>query len=886
MMAFDLREAIANRLRFERDVGVGALENAAMLGSGMVAEPFAGIAGLGAGAAEILRGRRKNAGQAARETVEGVRERMTFQPRSDVGQRGAANIGRAVESVAEPLDAYVSGAIGERSPALGAGLLAAANVIGPKGAPRGAKPRFDPGSPQQLIPGVEPISVADALRAHRGRMTQALEDADFIDPDTNLRYDYRRAGTNPSGGRWQVSQERLGENAPEGVKANMAVTGAPHRPGSFDDFMVRDWEPDARESYEQATQRMREQGGHAPAQRLLETRDRLRAMEGEEAELNTLAGREEIAQGTAQLRALRDARVRMPDDASLDAIAEKDAAIYAALRAKPVEGAEGIWRSTDPAGTPIYEAPGGGRVAAAGAEDYPELAQRFEDLDRARAGAVQSRREARDVSEFLRGDEPPAPVAPEWVNRLEAEAPGREGTLMQGRGEDLPASREWWHEKLGVIDPKDPNAMLRGSVSEFLRNAPDNPALFEYGGKLSPAEEIIADRGGREGMARVFSERSGKPIKVREEESYGESDEPYKIEREKEHGSGEVMRDRYGDYKTAEYEAGTHMRKQDTGEKKYETQQAELQGPIQPGAENAYRWAADAPWRLMGEKKKPVLASGGEMKIDESGEPVYAKSEGGEPMRDERGRVKVETLENPDYSESEAGVTGRIEVPGEGYLTYTQPEGEPMSISAMEGSAGGKKGEGGTAGGVMYQTLFADASRQGNQIGVDSLTDANSLRILSNALTNYARMGTNPRDVTRTQSGYAKRAFGYAEGPEIWRAEASEARRRIALHGGDPDKLQFDGGGFVLDGKPVGAKEIYSQLETLSPEFKQSKVGTKTVMRMAFWDWLKSASPEDAKRVAQTWSKDKSGPLFSIAAAVAGGALLSDDNNDNPDGGT
>jgi hypothetical protein len=73
---------------------VGALENVGALVSGALAEPIAGLAGIGA----LLPG-----GQTPTEAIESTRESLTFQPRTEVGQAQQQAIGEALQPVGEAI---------------------------------------------------------------------------------------------------------------------------------------------------------------------------------------------------------------------------------------------------------------------------------------------------------------------------------------------------------------------------------------------------------------------------------------------------------------------------------------------------------------------------------------------------------------------------------------------------------------------------------------------------------------------------------------------------------------------------------------------------------------------------------------------------------------
>lgn len=118
-------------LRSLREAKAGVGEVGASLGSGMLAAPVAGVAGL----MGLARGRGLEG--ASRDIAE-MQHALTYEPRSDIGQRGLHNVGAALEPILSKLRENIADPVGEVSPAAGAMLLGAANVIGPKG----AKPRL------------------------------------------------------------------------------------------------------------------------------------------------------------------------------------------------------------------------------------------------------------------------------------------------------------------------------------------------------------------------------------------------------------------------------------------------------------------------------------------------------------------------------------------------------------------------------------------------------------------------------------------------------------------------------------------------------------------------------------------------------------------------
>ncbi len=412
---------------------------------------------------------------------------------------------------------------------------------------------------------------------------------------------------------------------------------------------------------------------------------------------------------------------------------------------------------------------------------------------------------------------------------------------------------------LAEVLRRDPSTDPHASVEAFLKAAQAEPSLLTYGTMPTDA------RPGLHGMAEAFSKRSGKPIDVEETGGdYYDDDVPYKIEVAKTHGRGEVMRDRYGDYKQDEktHSRGDYPMYDESGEVKFN----EVKGPPVEGEDKV---------------RAKRVALGGEPKRDSYGDQKYeyVKSRGGEPKLDERGNQKYYEKKNPDYYDREpeseglrlSSGSGSIDIEGYG-------SGGPASVGAMNASDGGRG-----VGSLLYQTLLADASRSGNKIGANSLTGDNALRLLNNTLANYARTGDNPRNVTNTASGNRPRARGYATGPEIWEALTGEADARVDRRGGDPSRLQFNGTSFMVDGKPVAYDDIKGMTEDLSPEFRSTLVGPKTLMQAAVYKWLERATPEEAAGAAGEWKNTVKGPIFGkarvdmlggLAAGTGGAAAL------------
>lgn len=449
----------------------------------------------------------------------------------------------------------------------------------------------------------------------------------------------------------------------------------------------------------------------------------------------------------------------------------------------------------------------------------------------------ETRRLLRALSEHDRAMTPEAPDKPQWARDLT-----RDPTDL--RGGTRPAGPGAWQREPGLQAPIPP------SVEAFLRAIRDDDAAFQYGAMPRDAYDI-------EDFADAFGRRTGRRIDVDYE---GDSDEPYKIEREKEHGRGEVMRDRWGEYKQEEktHDPGDFPMYDESGDVKM----IEAKGPTK-------------------DPDEPLMVK----RVAEGGEPVreggryggsqkyrFIKSEGGEPMRDERGDIKYEEVENPDYRGGDDALylrSGRDEI-----KVSDWESGEP-TVYAMDA---------GDSGALLYQTLLAHASKAGKEIGSSGLTGDNAFRLLSNTLANYARTGTNPRNVSGTASGERQPARGFASGPEIWRAESGEADARIRNSGGDPDALRFTGEGFTdASGAPLTPEAIRTDLERFSPAVERTKVGPKSAMRSAVFKWLEQATPEQAEAAARNWGK-VGGPLFGVAGMAALlNAMRDDAQQDNAD---
>lgn len=127
----------------EGDAVSAVLEPAAAIASGIVAEPIAGLAGIGATVADDA--------EAGAEAVASTREALTFQPRTTRGQEGLAAVSEAIEPVAQA----VQGAeqfLGDVGAEIGGPVGGAIGATIPTAALTALGVRKTPGKPSKIDP--------------------------------------------------------------------------------------------------------------------------------------------------------------------------------------------------------------------------------------------------------------------------------------------------------------------------------------------------------------------------------------------------------------------------------------------------------------------------------------------------------------------------------------------------------------------------------------------------------------------------------------------------------------------------------------------------------------------------------------------------------------
>ena len=163
---------------------IGIPEAGATMASGTLAEPIAGLAGLGAGAINLIPG--VDVGNPG-EVVERTQEALTYQPRSESGKKAIGAVGSALDPVAEGLE-WAEQTLGEGTQDLtGSALLAAAaatiptailEMLGVGLAKGGAKAAVRSGAVSEGIEKAAVRSDAVSESVKKADIRQAIKDGD------------------------------------------------------------------------------------------------------------------------------------------------------------------------------------------------------------------------------------------------------------------------------------------------------------------------------------------------------------------------------------------------------------------------------------------------------------------------------------------------------------------------------------------------------------------------------------------------------------------------------------------------------------------------------------------------------------------------------------
>jgi len=827
---------------------LGGLEILGSIGSSMAGQAVGGLRGL----ATLATG---GGLDKAVDDIKGTEEALTYEPKSEGGKAGLAAIGKVIEPVNEYVRAHVADPIGEVSPAAGAAVLASSAILpGPKGlkgaaggvrkaakAGRAAgEAEVAGGAAERAVgrsAGSEPLAGSTAdLQQQRAEALRAGDAGEFgpssgVALKARLRAvgDAQRAyaadGSPANGTALAEAQAALRGHRERRTAQHTHTTGEPIMAEA-----TGDWTPEPEplfpppNSWTPAEQQRGSSIGLAALDRWLAANDR-----GQHIPDNVRNELYSRAQDVA-IRSMREGA----------AMGEAAAAADRALsQMHTPTGLQMDWGTLPDERQPL-------RLAGV---DYSHL-------DAARSALR---------ADALRNQKSLLPnVDPGWEHQtlipgLSPLSP-REGALMAAR-------------RLGIktreLRRGDPS-MNRAAVEAFFEGGRDNPEMFQYG--VDPVRTgELSKHASLEDFADVYNSRTNADINIHREG--GEPDyDSIDVDVEPEvmyHGRGEAYRDSSGEYvmKKKKHEAGDVPVYDERGNVKKEVIGFnEDEGP----------------------KKQKYVAEGGEIMREGGrygGSPKlrFAKTTRSNrtPKKNDRGEIKYDSDYDPDayqqrYEDAmdearsnaeSSDEVARMRAQGGGAIDVNYPEGGDVSVYA-----GNNKGKFGS---LLYQTLLNHAAHSGYEIGGGGLTDINALRILSNANSNYARTGKNPRGLSGTNSGdlppYRQGAYRaheeYAKGPEIWRSESDEALKRAQGRGGAPERMAFDPElGFTLDGAPASPDQLKAAFESMSPGVKHTGVGMKTLMRSAVFDWVRDATPEQAAQVAKAWGK-KHGPLFGVAGA-------------------
>jgi hypothetical protein len=182
---------------------------------------------------------------------------------------------------------------------------------------------------------------------------------------------------------------------------------------------------------------------------------------------------------------------------------------------------------------------------------------------------------------------------------------------------------------------------------------------------------------------------------------------------------------------------------------------------------------------------------------------------------------------------------------GTGSLQVLDANTQPV-IRSLDAQSSGKPDGGGKQ---LYQAAMQWLANNNRLALPDSgLSDINHLRKIGNELSSQVRNG-KPTAFMNTD-----RVSGVSDVPSLWLAESQETRKRAP----SMMNLTFDGGGFKLNNTPASDKDISELLKAYDPNFAEG-VGAMTAKRAALFDWLHTATPEQARQAAKL---------------IAGGGLL------------
>lgn len=189
-----------------------------------------------------------------------------------------------------------------------------------------------------------------------------------------------------------------------------------------------------------------------------------------------------------------------------------------------------------------------------------------------------------------------------------------------------------------------------------------------------------------------------------------------------------------------------------------------------------------------------------------------------------------------------------------GDLLFSGKNGNLMVFNAdksnpvIRSTGAASKGKADGGGKELYQAAYNWAGNNGKVVAPDTgITEINELRKLGNVLSAQIRSG---KPVAELNSGGLLGEQGI---PQIWKAEASMATKRAP----EISSLKFDGSGFTLKDA-----DVVDMLSRKNPDFSHG-VGLMTAKRAALAKWLKTATPDQAKKAAAALVAAGSGAVFA-----------------------